>query len=133
MPDLTEKDIRSLEQRLLGRREALRGIIHDALVETRREEYIGLAGQVHDSGDESIADMLLGIDLSQRGRELTEMQDVEAALERIQGDVYGICTDCGDPIDRARIEAYPTAKRCIRCQTRHEAERRGGKDYTPSL
>ncbi len=133
MTDLTDRDISQFEQRLLRRREELRDLIHDTLLETQREEYVELAGRVHDSGDESIAEMLLGIDLSTRGRELQEMQDVEAALERIKARTFGICADCGDVIDRERLEAYPTAKRCLRCQTKLENIRRGGKDATPSL
>jgi DnaK suppressor protein len=133
MTELTDKDILAFQQRLLARREELRGLIHEALLETRTEEYVDLAGQVHDSGDESIAEMLLGIDLSSRSRELQEMQDVEAALERVRNGVFGICIACGAEIARERIEAYPTAKRCLRCQNKLEATRRGGRDATPSL
>ena len=45
---------------------------------------------------------------------------------------YGKCVDCGDAITYERLDAYPTAKRCITCQSRHE-NRRGGRDATPSL
>ena len=31
------------------------------------------------------------------------------------------CIDCGQPIPFARLEAYPTAKRCLRCQQIREA------------
>ena len=132
MSNLTPADVRRFDQRLRTRREALREILHDELIATRREEYLDLAGQVHDIGDESVAELLLGVDLAARARELEEMQDVEAALGRITGDRFGICTDCGEAIALERLEIYPTAKRCIRCQTRHE-QSRGGRDQTPSL
>lgn len=32
----------------------------------------------------------------------------------------GICRDCGDPIDAARLKAHPFAQRCIDCQTAAE-------------
>jgi len=32
-----------------------------------------------------------------------------------------ICTDCGEPIPAARLEASPHALRCIGCQTEMEA------------
>ena len=133
MTDLTDNDVLRLQQGLLARREQLRALIHEALLDTRREEYVDLAGQVHDSGDESVVEMLLGIDLTSRGRELQEMQDVEAALERVRNGVYGVCVGCNSPIARERLEAYPTAKRCLRCQNELEAKRRGGRDATPSL
>jgi RNA polymerase-binding transcription factor DksA len=133
MPDLTTKDIDRLEQRLLKRRDELRWIIHDALLDSRREDYVELATQVHDAGEESVAALIEGLNHAALDREVEEVQDVEAALERIKAATYGTCVDCGDAIDGARLDAYPTAKRCLRCQSAHEGARRGGKDYTPSL
>ena len=46
-----------------------------------------------------------------------------AALERIQVGTYGICTDCGISIPPARLNAYPTAKRCVDCQSLSEHHR----------
>lgn len=55
--------------------------------------------------------------------ETAELGDIEAALERIQAGTYGQCTDCGVTIPPARLNAYPTAKRCIDCQTVVEQRR----------
>ena len=52
--------------------------------------------------------------------ETAELGDLEAALERMDAGTYGQCTDCGVIIPPARLNAYPTAKRCIVCQTRRE-------------
>lgn len=128
-----DKDTKQFKQRLVKQREDLHQHIHDALIASQREEYIELAGSVHDAGDESVAELLTGMRLSTVDREVTELQDVEAALSRIAGSVYGKCIDCGDAIDRDRLDAYPTAKRCLRCQTMHETRKRGGRDATPSL
>ena len=55
--------------------------------------------------------------------ETAELGDIEAALERIDAGTYGQCTDCGVSISPARLNAYPTAKRCIDCQTVAEQRR----------
>lgn len=55
--------------------------------------------------------------------ETAELGDIDAALERIQAGTYGQCTDCGVTIAPARLHAYPTAKRCIDCQTVAEQRR----------
>ncbi len=47
---------------------------------------------------------------------------VEAALKRLDLGTYGFCEVCGEPIDRARLEALPYAAQCVRCQTRLETE-----------
>jgi DnaK suppressor protein len=55
--------------------------------------------------------------------ETAELGDIEAALERMDAGTYGQCTDCGVTIPPARLHAYPTAKRCIDCQTVAEQRR----------
>lgn len=50
------------------------------------------------------------------GLHLQKSIDLNAALDRIQSGVYGMCVDCGDSIRGERMTAYPTAKRCIRYQ-----------------
>ncbi len=130
---LSDKDIEQFKQRLAKRREVLRWLIHDALIASKREDFIELAGSVHDAGEESVAELLIGMRLSTLDREVTELQDVETALNRIAGDIYGKCVDCGDTIGRERLDAYLIAKRCHVCQTRHETRKRGGRDATPSL
>ena len=55
--------------------------------------------------------------------ETAELGDIEAALARMDGGTYGQCTECGMTIAPARLNAYPTAKRCIDCQTVAEQRR----------
>jgi DnaK suppressor protein len=55
--------------------------------------------------------------------ETAELGDIDASLERIDAGTYGQCTDCGVIIPPARLSAYPTAKRCIDCQTLAEQHR----------
>ncbi|WP_165820817.1 TraR/DksA C4-type zinc finger protein [Pueribacillus theae] len=43
-------------------------------------------------------------------RELNEIND---ALERIKNGTYGICEDCKQDIPIERLEAHPTAARCV--------------------
>ena len=52
--------------------------------------------------------------------ETAELGEMEAALERMDAGTYGQCTDCGVSIPPARLNAYPTAQRCIDCQTAAE-------------
>lgn len=132
MSELSDQQLQQLMQRLKRRREELREIIHRELANSEQEDFTELAGMVHDAGDESFAELLRGINFTTRARELEELRDIEAALERIKNGVYGRCAECGEPIALERLEAYPTAKRCITCQSRRE-NRRGGRDPTPSL
>jgi RNA polymerase-binding transcription factor DksA len=41
------------------------------------------------------------------------LQEVDAALERLNAGNYGLCQACGKPIGAARLEAMPAARFCI--------------------
>lgn len=45
---------------------------------------------------------------------------VELALERIQNGSFGGCIACGGAIGLKRLQAIPSASRCIECQERLE-------------
>ena len=45
----------------------------------------------------------------------TQLRDVNAALEKIEKNAYGICESCGKNISEDRLNASPEAKRCIQC------------------
>ncbi len=75
-----------------------------------------------DSGDESLANALADFNVLRFDRHIRDLRDIEAAFQRIKAGEYGVCTDCGDDIVFERLRAYPTAKRCIVCQQRHEKQ-----------
>lgn len=58
-----------------------------------------------------------------------ELEEAEAALERLKGGVYGTCEECGKAIDAMRLDAVPTAARCESCQ--EESEQRAGRQPLP--
>ncbi len=83
-----------------------------------KTHYIDIDGDVAD--DEAVADIIVDTDNAIIGLHLQNMRDLSAALDRMQAGVYGDCIDCGDDIVFERLVAFPTAKRCIRCQRLYE-------------
>jgi len=53
-----------------------------------------------------------------------EIAKISAALRRMDAGDYGLCVECGEPIDAGRLEAYPYADECIDCATFDEHRRR---------
>jgi DnaK suppressor protein len=47
--------------------------------------------------------------------EIHEIHQIQEALRRIAEGAYGVCSRCGEDIDPKRLEALPTATRCIAC------------------
>ncbi len=46
------------------------------------------------------------------------LNDVEAALVKLDNGTFGDCEGCGRPIPPARLEAKPTAKLCMECASK---------------
>jgi DnaK suppressor protein len=53
--------------------------------------------------------------LEKRIRE--QLAEVEHALQKFEDGTYGLCDNCGQPIDPARLEALPQASLCLNCKT----------------
>lgn len=132
MATLTPTELNRMRTRLRERDLELRRAIHAALVHSEDKTYAEVAGRVLDSAEESVADLVSDAHILMMEKEVAEQADVVAALARITDGTYGECIDCGDAIGIKRLEAWPTAKRCIRCQTHYETTHRG-RDATPSL
>lgn len=77
--------------------------------------------QADDDAEEQVSDLVeRGLVLG-RIRDLeTQLQAIEHALQRVAQGTYGICENCGQPIDPARLEIMPEITLCIRCKTTTE-------------
>ena len=42
------------------------------------------------------------------------------ALQLLDGDTWGTCESCGEPIGKARLQAFPRATMCVKCKQRQE-------------
>jgi len=49
-------------------------------------------------------------------RLIDQLAGVEHALQKFEDGTYGLCDNCGQPIDPARLEALPQASLCLRCK-----------------
>jgi DnaK suppressor protein len=43
------------------------------------------------------------------------VDDIDAALAKIEEGTYGFCESCDEPIPSARLEALPASTRCVSC------------------
>lgn len=117
---LTTHQISAFKTKLNERFIALRQEISAELLSSDQEKYIELTGRVHDTGEAALADLLVDTKLSSINRHVQEIRDIDAALMRIALGSYGQCSDCPEPIAIERLEAHPSAERCIVCQKAHD-------------
>lgn len=57
------------------------------------------------------------------GRERRQLDEVNAALGRLEAGTYGVCEQCSRPIPLARLRAMPSARYCVECQAIEERRR----------
>ena len=51
---------------------------------------------------------------------LTEIEQITAAISRIETGSYGECATCGEMISNGRLESLPYALQCIDCASENE-------------
>ncbi|MDP2109730.1 MAG: TraR/DksA family transcriptional regulator [Thiobacillus sp.] len=123
MAALDQSQLDQLTKRLNEDNQALLHEVRDELENSGDQHRIDLLNsEPGDAGDESMANALADFNVAILDRHIQGMRDIEAAFQRIRDGAYGVCTDCGDDIGFARLQAYPTAKRCIACQEKRERE-----------
>jgi DnaK suppressor protein len=110
------------EHKLRHRWCELRDETREVLARSENEGYAEIAGRVADLEDQSLADLLVDVNLAAVTRDVQEIRAVEGALKRIALGTYGTCVSCGQPIERERLEAHPTANRCAACQRAYERD-----------
>ncbi|WP_067620811.1 TraR/DksA C4-type zinc finger protein [Alicyclobacillus acidiphilus] len=63
---------------------------------------------------------LRGMAVGDTVRDEAHLEEIEAALRRMDEGTYGQCVDCGETIPMDRLQAMPTTKYCIDCQKAEE-------------
>ena len=120
MADLTKAQLDALRRALLERQRVLTEEVKLKREQAANEGNEAAAGGVGDAGDESVTRMIADLDITEAGRDLDELREIEAALARMDDGSYGPCDECGGEIGYPRLEVQPTALRCVVCQTQHE-------------
>src|SRR5947207_14578577 len=125
MNELSDSQRDELERRLTSRRQTLRAEIQRELANSDDPLVTGFMNQLAATEDWVLADILADLDIATVTRDVSELAEVDVALARIEEGSYGTCSDCGEPIGWPRLNAQPTAERCIACQ--QKLERRFGR------
>jgi RNA polymerase-binding protein DksA len=125
--EVTAIDLDDIKRRLLLRRDQLQRdleVKEQQVAEDGDEldpERGGLGNHMADDANQTFEqETMLTLETSIR----RELDQVEAALARIEEGTYGTCSNCGKPINPARLEARPASTLCIDCQQRQD--RNGG-------
>lgn len=118
----TQSHLAVLRESLLYRLRELQTEVHAAELAARGGA--GTGGEVFDRKDDAARRAGEAVGGAEERRDLDELAQVQAALQRLDAGVYGDCIDCGQPITLERLRVQPAAERCAACQAARERLRR---------
>ena len=114
-------------KRLEGERTRLQGI-RDGIQREQDEALSETGGELSNfdqhPGDSGTETFEMEKNVSLREQVDDELQEIEAAFQRLDRGAYGTCQACGRPIGDERLEAMPATRFCVEDQAK--AERQGG-------
>jgi DnaK suppressor protein len=128
---LSQDQLLHFKTTLRERSDALRADIRNTLERSADETHVRVAEQARDMEDDSFSNLIVDLNFSEVERDVDELRRISSALRRTNDGTYGLCEDCDVVIPTPRLEAEPTASRCIRCQELYEKTHAGTN--TPTL
>jgi RNA polymerase-binding transcription factor DksA len=117
---LSDRAVRGVLRQLRDRERELQATFAVEQDRLRTEGLAQLEGIVGDDADRAFIRTQLGLERGLIDRCVGQLADIARARERILHGEFGNCIECGEPIERARLIASPTASRCADCQARIE-------------
>ncbi len=118
---LTPEQLQQLGDRLEQREAELRAEVRAAR-EASANDAIDASTDVDDLAAAGEVRLRSGIEHVELQRDQEELLAIEQARDRLRAGGYGDCSDCGLEIPFERLQAQPSALRCIPCQSAWERE-----------
>lgn len=115
----TQSHLKTLRDLLTYRLAELRADVQAAQL-ARQAASFAASAEVVDRKDEAAGRESAAIDAAQEQRDRDDLEEVVAALHRLDIGSYGDCASCGEPIALPRLLVQPSALRCAACQTLRE-------------
>jgi RNA polymerase-binding transcription factor len=112
MTNFTQDQLMQLKAAMQKRYTQLQEEIRSELLHSESRFDINLADDINNIPDD--------IDTALIDRQINEMRELEVSLKQFMELEFGDCIDCDEEIGFDRLMAYPSAQRCIACQSQYE-------------
>lgn len=77
-----------------------------------------------DEGDLAVSELSLSMTLRLQERQAQLLQKIDRALSKIEDGSFGLCEQCDEELNLARLKARPVATLCIACKEEQENRER---------
>ena len=110
---MKKKELKEAKQNLLQMRREVTNEVQENYAASREIGQSNMPDLADMSSNAYSREMLLNLSDAQHRK----LQDIDAALERMENDEYGTCVGCGEEIAPRRMEVRPFSRYCIECKT----------------
>jgi DnaK suppressor protein len=119
-----KKELNQYKELLVALRARLRGDVSGlagaALHQTRSEASGDISSMPTHMADIGSDNFEQEFTLSLLEKDGGTLEDIEAALERIEESVYGLCVECNGRIPKTRLNVIPYTAHCVKCASKLE-------------
>ena len=118
---ITGKRAELLKEMLLKKKREMWLELKEELFRQAEPEYRKQIETTLDEGDRAIADLVGDTVYQVMEVKRANIEKIDEALRKLELDgTYGICDDCGEEIDEARLKNMPFVIYCIECGRKRE-------------
>ena len=117
---MTNSDLTLHRKKLLALRTRLRGDTTQMEDNALNKDHSTTTSMPNDMAELGTGNFDQELTLRVLGSEEDALEQIEAAIARIDDGSYGRCETCGGRIPKSRLQAIPYAAQCVRCASKHE-------------
>ena len=117
---MTKRDFTVYRERLLALRARLRGDMTQMEANALNKDHSKTTSMPNHMAELGSDNFDQEVTLSLLGSENDALDQIEAAIERIEDGRFGQCEECGMKIPKPRLEAIPYAALCVHCASQRE-------------
>lgn len=125
---MKKDELEKLKEKLdVQRKRIVSGIDHierNMLNKSQRDSSGDLSGYTFHMADQATDNFDTEFSLDLASNEQKFLNEIDAAIKRIDDGTFGACEQCQKPISIKRLQAIPYARFCIKCQEGMEKKNR---------
>ena len=122
---MNQAELERYRQRLLAWGKRLKGEVSTLEGEALRKAGGEASGNLSNTpvhmGDLSADNFEQEVTLGLLENQEQQLEEIAAALRRVEDGTFGRCEDCGQPIGKERLDALPYARFCVQCARKEQA------------
>lgn len=115
---------KKLKKYLLERKMKMWNDLRDDFFRKLGKEYNAQFDNPHDIEELALIDIIEDMGIAVADLKRAELEQMDAALRKIDDGTYGTCEECGEDIEEERLKLIPYAEYCVKCKSGLETEKK---------